>query len=307
MKTELYSLLRKNRLKRQISLIIIGIVLVSCSRIENSQAVDDNGLPESGEPTEAASPAETSVDWNETASLEAELSAMIHVPEGEFTFGMKEDHLRHWVTAGNVYYDGIEERYRKDLTIPERTINLPAFYIDRFETTNREYREFLDATGYQPSDRTDYLKHWTASGSYPDWAADFPVVWVSREDAEAYCRWRGKRLPTEQEWEKAARGDEGLYYPWGNEHPKRETTNISRKQLEPVGNRPLDISPYGVYDMGGNAAEITSSLMQDGRLITKGGSITSISRNCRTYGRALEEGPGYRSESLGFRCVADPR
>ena len=230
---------------------------------------------------------------------------MIEVPAGEFTFGMEEEHLKHWVTAGNIYFQGIEEQYRKELTIPERRVELDTFYIDKFETTNREYKEFVDATGYRPADTTDYLKEWTENGSYPGWAADFPVVWVSREDAKAYCLWRGKRLPTEMEWEKAARGEDGLYYPWGNNHPKRETTNISSKKLELAGNRPLDISPYGVYDMGGNAAELTASLTPEGRVITKGGSITSISRNCRTYGRALVRDSNFRSESLGFRCAAD--
>ena len=206
-----------------------------------------------------------------------------------------------------IYFQGIEEQYRKELTIPQRKVNIETFYIDRFETTNKEYKEFLDATGYKPGNTDNYLKGWTENGLYPDWAENFPVVWVSKDDAMAYCRWKGKRLPTEQEWEKTTRGEEGLYYPWGNTHPKRETTNISSKKLELVGNRPLDASPYNVYDMGGNVSELTSSVTEASRIITKGGSITSISRNCRTYGRAMVRDSSFRSDSLGFRCAADPR
>ncbi len=282
------------------------IFLISCGNTRNGEATPPDN-PAVEQPAASVPLNNPPGNKIQAEPMEADLSQMIEIPAGEFTFGMEEEHLRHWITAGNVYFDGIEEKYRKELTIPERKVTLDVFFIDRFETTNSEYREFVDATGYQPADATGYLKHWTENGSFPEWAADFPVVWVSAEDARAYCRWKGKRLPTEAEWEKAARGEEGLYYPWGNLHPKRETTNISSKQLEPVGNRPLDVSPYGVYDMGGNVSELTSSRMPDGRVITKGGSITSISRSCRAYGRGLVRDSGFRSESLGFRCIADPQ
>ncbi len=282
------------------------LILISCSNASQGVATSQ----EKNQPLETGSPAvplmKQDAPVTKAPIQKADLSKMIEIPEGEFTFGMEEEHLRHWVTAGNIYFQGIEEQYRKELIIPERRISLGTFYIDKFETTNREYKEFVDATGYRPADTTDYLKGWTENGSYPEWAEDFPVVWVSKDDARAYCSWRGKRLPTEAEWEKAARGEEGLYYPWGNTHPKRETTNISSKKLELAGNRPLDVSPYGVYDLGGNAAELTSSVTAEGRVITKGGSITSISRNCRTYGRAMVRDSGFRSDSLGFRCAADP-
>jgi formylglycine-generating enzyme required for sulfatase activity len=282
------------------------LILISCGNDGQGVATsqEKNQAPEIIAPAVPLMKQDAPVETVQTQK--ADLSKMIEIPEGEFTFGMEEEHLRHWVTAGNIYFPGIEEQYRKELTIPERRVNLSTFYIDKFETTNREYKEFVDATGYRPADTTDYLKHWTENGSYPGWAENFPVVWVSKEDARAYCTWRGKRLPTEMEWEKAARGEEGLYYPWGNTHPKRETTNISSKKLELVGNRPLDVSPYGVYDLGGNAAELTSSVTAEGRVITKGGSITSISRNCRTYGRAMVRDSSFRGESLGFRCAADP-
>lgn len=292
---------------KKLALFSVYLFLISCGNTGQGVATSPEEQPlqqnsASSDPDRNLVPAPVT-----SQQQKADLSKMIEVPEGEFTFGMEEEHLRHWITAGNIYFQGIEEEYRKELIIPERRVGLEAFYIDRFETTNREYKEFVDETGYLPSDTTDYLKGWTENGTYPEWAENFPVVWVSREDARAYSIWRGKRLPTEMEWEKAARGEDGLYYPWGDLHPKRETTNISTERLEPAGNRPLDISPYEVYDMGGNVAELTSSETSEGRAVTKGGSITSISRNCRTYGRALVRDSGFRSESLGFRCAADPQ
>ena len=299
---------------KKIAVFITFIFLVSCGQTRQGEATTPEASGQPGASSVLEQPGNSSVlekkqesAPQETPGQEADLSRMIEIPAGEFTFGMEEEHLRHWVTAGNIYFQGIEEQYRKELVIPERKVMLDTFYIDRFETTNQEYAEFLDATGYEPADKTDYLKNWTANGRYPDWAETFPVVWIPKEDAEAYFRWKRKRLPTEEEWEKAARGEKGLYYPWGEPHPKRETTNISSKKLEMVGNRPLDASPYGVYDMGGNAAELTASVTDAGRVITKGGSITSISRNCRTYGRAIVRDSSFRGESLGFRCAADPR
>ncbi len=299
---------------KKIVLSFSFLFLVSCGGTGQSEANPAEKTSQQESASVAESPQVSSVlAKNQPPAIpdvptqEADLSKMIEIPGGEFTFGMEEDHLRHWVSSGNIYFQGIEEQYRKELIIPERQVTVETFYMDRFETTNKEYKEFLDATGYKPANTDNYLKEWTENGSYPDWTENFPVVWVSKDDAMAYSRWRGKRLPTEQEWEKAARGTEGLYYPWGNLHPKRETTNISSKKLELVGNRPLDISPYGVYDLGGNVSELTSSVTEAGRVITKGGSITSISRNCRTYGRSMVRDSSFRSESLGFRCVADPR
>ena len=292
---------------KKLILFTLYLSLISCGNTE--QGVATSQINESLQMDSASSGPVLAKDEAQITSppQTADLSKMIKIPEGEFTFGMKEEHLKHWVTSGNIYFQGIEEQYRKELTIPERRVGLETFYIDKFETTNKEYKEFVDATGYKPANTENYLQEWTENGKYPEWAETFPVVWVSRDDARAYCRWRGKRLPTEMEWEKAARGKDGLFYPWGDTHPKRETTNISSKKLELVGNRPMDISPYMVYERGGNAAELTASKTAEERVITKGGSITSISRNCRTYGRALVRDSGYRSESLGFRCAADPQ
>ena len=227
---------------KKIVLSFSFLFLVSCGGTGQSEAnpVEKNSQQKSA--SVAESPQVSSVlAKNQSSAIpdipaqEADLSKMIEIPGGEFTFGMEEDHLKHWVSSGNIYFQGIEEQYRKELVIPERQVNLETFYMDRFETTNKEYKEFLDATGYKPANTDNYLKEWTENGSYPDWTENFPVVWVSRDDAMAYSRWRGKRLPTEQEWEKAARGTEGLYYPWGNNPPQKRDYKYLLKKTGACG------------------------------------------------------------------------
>ena len=136
---------------------------------------------------------------------------------------------------------------------PIRQIYLNAFYIDKFEVTVGQYAKYLEATEMEEP---------------PDWNImnqiqhqKRPVVNVSWEDAVNYCKWAGKRLPTEAEWEKAARGTDGRIYPWGNEAPTRLHANYGRKDwndhlaLAPVGSFEAGKSPYGIYDMAGNAWE----------------------------------------------------
>jgi len=156
---------------------------------------------------------------------------------------------------------------------PERSIHLDAFDIDRFEVTNAQYRRFLQA-----EERTA-PPYWMGV-EYPIGQADYPVVGVSWEEADAYCAWVGKRLPTEAEWEKACRGTDGRTYPWGNEWDTRranvETTapqswpvdwseawkslqasliEDGTRGLKPVGSYPDGASVDGVLDLIGNASE----------------------------------------------------
>ncbi len=137
---------------------------------------------------------------------------------------------------GYVYYTGL---------FGPRPYDVAGFWIDRYEVTNAAYRKFVKATGHAPA----------AFDDDPVFNADEqPVTGVLYEDATAYCKWAGKRLPTEIEWEKAARGTDGQIYPWGN------TEDLSRACISgdaPVSVKayPRDVSPYGVYDMAGNVSE----------------------------------------------------
>lgn len=233
---------------------------------------------------------------------------MLDVPAGLFLFGINEDRFQAFVRSYNIYYRGIEDALRPSFVIPQQSLMMQAFRMDMFEVTNEQYLEFIKSTRYSPRSNENYLKTWDTPSSFPDWAATFPVVWVSQEDAAAYCQWQGKRLPTEQEWEKAARGLDGRMYPWGNDFPDIEVTNCNRKQLEPVGNRPGDLSPFGIYDLAGNASELTSSTQPRGsttRVVVKGGSYKAAPNQVTTFIRGLDLELGGRAEQVGFRCVAD--
>jgi len=189
-----------------------------------------------------------------TPLSEVDMSGMVEIPAGEFQMGVSETAPVH---------PGYIERF------PSHTVYLDTFYIDRYETTNAEYVEFLNVLGetyfacngvtcvdLQPPSYTDPSRILEVSGVFvvEEGYEDYPVVSVTWEGANAYCRWRGKRLPTEAEWEKAARGTEGLLYPWGDEWDPDKYA----RRLSPVGSYPTDVSPYGVWDVGGNAREWVS-------------------------------------------------
>ncbi len=254
------------------------------------------------EPSPSAPPAEPPA-----AEAPEPREGKVSVPAGPFLFGATEGHIRAFLGRSMVNFPGMVEAIRQSFVSPPRTETLGEFYIDQFEVTNAQFQRFLESTGYQPSNGQDFLRHWDGK-HLPEWAESFPVVWVSQEDAKAYCRWAGGRLPSELEWEKAARGGEGLGFPWGNVFPSPETANFGRQQAEPAGNRPGDVSPYQVYDLGGNVAELTASLvMLDGseRVVTRGGSFKDAARETLTTYRELGASPTTRREHVGFRCVAD--
>ncbi len=282
---------------RMILTVGVLIVLAGCSSAGEQKARTEE-RPSAQPSSQASAPA---------AQTPAPIP-QVRVPAGNFVFGASELHFKSFMAHSLVNFPGMTEKFRRMFVIPAREMKLPEFSIDQFEVTNQQYRQFVQATGYQPKDATNYLKVWTGKTSYPTWAETFPVVWISQEDAEAYCKWRGGRLPTEEEWEKAARGTDGRMFPWGNNYPSVETANsgFQDSKAEPIGNRSGDKSPYEVYDMGGNVAEITSTAVKEGnqvRAVIRGGTYLGAGRETATFNRTLIAGPAVRSETIGCRCV----
>ena len=211
---------------------------------------------------------------------------------------------------------GSNERW--DDESPEHISSTETFYIDLYEVTNSDYKNFTAATQHEAP------YHWP-NGDIPKGKENHPVVYVNWFDARDYCEWQDKRLPNEQEWEKASRGEEGLIYPWGNEWSLDKSNNPYKYSTgtKPVGSYPEGRSPYGLYDMSGNVWEWVDSyyLPHPGNTIAraeysrekrilKGGSwFDCLSYGCGlsapTFNRSFFT-PEVRNNSFGFRCAKSP-
>lgn len=241
--------------------------------------------------------------------LGKDAAPMVLVPEGEFTMGSNDG-------LGN-------ER-------PEHKVLLDSYYIDQFEVTISRYAKFLKETGHPAPPLWDEESVNTAG--------DRPAVGLTWQDAVTYCKWAGKRLPTEAEWEKAARGTDGRRYPWGNMQPFVDIANYNRGQwvsyaitlipVETVGGMSVrhgtkggGQSPYGAFQMAGNAAEWVADWYDRGyyqkspdrnpkgpaegeRRVIRGGSWVDLPAGVRSTVRVSAE-PDFRDLTLGARCAMD--
>lgn len=243
---------------------------------------------ERAEPAKASTTDRTPVA-GQTRVWEKDDKVMVYVPAGEFLYGDNK-----------------------------RKMHLDDFWIDKTPVTNAEYKRFLDANPKHrvPSGSSDWAKpyNWDETKrTYPAGKENHPVVLVSWDDAQAYAQWAGKRLPTEQEWEKAARGTDGREYPWGAwQDGRANTEEAGIKGTSPVRQfSPLGDSPYSCVDMAGNVWEWTDSWWDEKKewRVLRGGSWYNdklwsrcAARN-RNYPR---RSPRYWSLSGGFRCCAAP-
>jgi formylglycine-generating enzyme len=232
------------------------------------------------------------------------------IPAGEFLMGTSISNR-----------DGGRDEY------PDRRIFLDAFYLDSLEITNGRYFEFVKATGHRIPEhpRDKKLTLWQDT-TVPAVFKDHPVINVDWYDADAYCAWAGRRLPTEAEWERAARGTTGRRFPWGEAEPTRTLANYLNQWrngagLEPVGSHPQGASPEGVQDLQGNVWEwvadwYDSSYYEKGPLRNPKGPAEGTRKVIRGSGweseapllrsaHRLSSDPKNRNHSLGFRCAMD--
>lgn len=209
--------------------------------------------------------------------------------------------------------DKFRDKQAIDVETPQHQLTLPAYSITRMLVTNAQYKLFVDSTKHTPP------QHWN-NGRIPAGKENHPVVYVSWRDAQAFCRWAGVRLPTEAEWEKAARGPDKRIWPWGNESPTDRRCNFNGNvgDTTPVGRYPDGASPFGVLDMAGNVWEWTSSLykpypydLEDGREAPTLGSTRTVrggswSNRANLVRCAYRRGdfPDYWQDYLGFRVAS---
>ena len=238
-----------------------------------------------------------------TAAKPEDLTPMVPIPAGEFIMG-------------STPRDGPPDEQ------PQKRIYLDAFQIDKYETTVGRYAKYLVATRARPP------RFWDQAN--PESDGEFPVVGVDWDEANAYCQWAGKRLPTEAEWEKAARGTDGRKHPWGNEGPTPQYANLGRggtfgysKSLEKVGSLDAGKSPFGVFDMIGNVWEWVADWYdrnayktmpeknpkgpsKDGekgaQRVIRGGSWERVPLVARVAARH-RAAPSTQNGYLGFRCA----
>ena len=250
-------------------------------------------------------------------------AGMVRVPAA--TFYMR---LKHEVPEYNCYVDPgtppekwkyFLDAYDYGETMEHNVgpITLSDFCIDDAQVTNAQYQQFLQASGYRPKHERNFLKHWP-NGQMPAELAEHPVVYVDLDDARAYTRWAGKRLPTEEEWHLAAQGTDGRAWPWGNEFDQAKCNPGGHTM--PVRSFPEGRSPYGCYNMSGNVWELTESERSDGHTrfcIIRGGSFqhnfgsswfipASGPMPCTHHAKFMLMWPGLdRCSTVGFRCVRD--
>jgi len=257
-----------------------------------------------------------------TAPVNAVPAGMATIPAGEFRFK---------VSIGDAFIP----YPRQDV---DSLFRMPSFYMDKFPVTNREFLKFLHATKYRPRDTANFLKHWPG-GKIRAGEEDYPVVYVSIEDARAYSKWAGKRLPTEIEWQYAAQTSSLNKWPW------QQTAKVTRKEqvitetltvielegIDPgkcnlgdgkmykVGSFPDGVNPNGLHDLVGSVWQLTNDEYLNGSyrfIIMKGGSyfkpssswwyVQGGARELHYRQMLLRVSPGFeRNATVGFRCMRD--
>jgi formylglycine-generating enzyme required for sulfatase activity len=257
------------------------------------------------------------VEIEKTRPLAQAPAGMIRIPAAQFDFTVQG------IEIEGQTWDGLDVQYPWENSARRshrRRMAIDAFFIDRYPATNARYKEFIDATGYHPQDDRNFLRHWQ-NGAPPRGWENKPVTWVSIEDARAYARWAGKRLPHEWEWHYAAQGLDGRLYPWGNEWNGAAVPEpaCDREMPPPddVDAHPDGASPFGVMDLVANVWQWTDEYVDEHTraAILRGGSAYQPQTSHWYFPQAyrLDQHGKYlmmapckdRSAGIGFRCVVD--
>ena len=268
----------------------IGICLTGCA--VNEQAVAPESTPAEVQDDTAPAPKRVEAGINPKDGAE-----MVWVPAGEFLMGSTDD-------------EGVRDER------PQRKVYLDGYWMYKTEVTVAQYRKFCEATNREMPEAPEW-----------GWKEDHPVVNVSWHDAVDYAKWAGASLPTEAQWEKAARGTDGRVFPWGNEWDAGACANSvswSLKGTKPVGSCPAGASPYGCVDMAGNAWEWCADWYDEayygneapsrnppgpasgGYRVLRGGSWNCGDRGPFRCANRLLYRPGRRDDFGGFRCSRTP-
>jgi serine/threonine-protein kinase len=246
---------------------------------------------------------------------------MVYVPEGEFSMGMDADAA--WEICRQFASDCKRDGFLDEE--PVHTVYLDAYWIDQTEVTNGMYAACVSAGACQtPKENSKTPRSRYGNAAF----ADYPVGDVDSRDAETYCAWVGGRLPTEAEWEKAARGTDGRIYPWGNSPPSYSLLNSSPGftacvgDTSMVGSYPSGVSPYGALDMAGNVYEWVADWYGEnyysqspasnptgpasGEMrVVRGGAFHLNDVGVRSADRQMIH-PWGISVTVGFRCARTP-
>jgi formylglycine-generating enzyme required for sulfatase activity len=278
-------------------LVLCTAVLTACGRLASTPT----NTPGPAAPLIELVPESPSLDdtWTRPGG-----ALMVYVPAGEFEMGSADEVLDYALRLCNEHHGRCEREWFEDAQ-PMHVVALDGFWIDRTEVTNAQYAECVETGACDPPTESDSFTRDTYYGnSVYD---DYPVIWVTWDQAAAYCTWAGARLPTEAEWEYTARGPEGYVFPWGGEFDG----------TRPVGSYPDGASWCGAWDLAGNVWEWVadrygeySSRRQENPVGPSSGVLRALRGGswyfapwyalCTLRGRLI---PDYADGNLGFRCA----
>ncbi len=275
-----------------LSAALIFITFYGCQQESTNKEAPENVMQDSLIDTTAAN-VKANGELPKEIISKKDNSTMELIPAGKFIYGINKAERDSIIKSLN---NPLLKIF--DYEFPESEKFVHAYYIDKYEITNKQYAQFLKETGHRNP------KYWTVRlYNQPDQ----PVVGIGWDDAEEYAKWAGKRLPSEEEWEKAARGTDGRIWPWGNNSSGDNYNGKSHGSYAPVavGSFPAGASPYDLMDMAGNVYEMTTGIWGSTGKAMRGGSYLNSGAYTRTMFRWAMDDPENGAEYLGFRCVMD--